>query len=306
MKAVLRHGAALLGAAVALLVRPALLDAWGEYGHRLVGAAAVRALPMQMPTFFRRAGGQLAYLNPEPDRWRERAERELDPALDGAASPDHYFNLENVPADRRASVFAAPTRYALADSLRALGVDPAKAGALPFRILELTQRLRVEFRLWRRAPDSVKPYVEARIIDDAGILGHYVADASNPAHTSVHHNGWVGANPSGYTTDNTFHGRFESAFVDARVKAGDVWPFVARNATMIPDVRAGVLAYLDRSHGELTRLYDLEQSVSFTPGNTSAPHARFAAERLAAGATMLRDLWWTAWVTSGMPVSKDR
>ena len=58
--------------------------------------------------------------------------------------------------------------------------------------------------------------------DDAGNLGHYVADGSNPHHTTTHHNGWVGDNPNGYTTDNRFHGRFESVFVQAHLKAGDV------------------------------------------------------------------------------------
>jgi hypothetical protein len=38
--------------------------------------------------------------------------------------------------------------------------------------------------------------------------------------------------------------------------------------------------------------------VAFDEKNESADHRRFAAERLAAAVTMLRDLWWTAWVTS--------
>ena len=58
-------------------------------------------------------------------------------------------------------------------------------GLLPFKMLEMTQQLRVDFRNWRAAPDSIKPWIEARIIDDAGILGHYVADGSNPLHTTI-------------------------------------------------------------------------------------------------------------------------
>src|ERR1043166_8794315 len=62
------------------------LHAWGELGHRLTAQAAVATLPPSMPAFFRNAGRQLVYLNPEPDRWRELTEHDLDPALDMAAS----------------------------------------------------------------------------------------------------------------------------------------------------------------------------------------------------------------------------
>ena len=51
-----------------------ILNAWGAHGHTISGAAAARALPREMPKFFRNAADQLAYLTPEPDRWRNRGE----------------------------------------------------------------------------------------------------------------------------------------------------------------------------------------------------------------------------------------
>jgi hypothetical protein len=297
--------AALALAGALVLARPTPADAWGEFGHRMVGRLAADALPAEMPAFFREAAPQLAYLNPEPDRWLERAERELDPALNGATAPDHYIDADLIPPARLAGALAAPSRYAFADSLRALGLETPQIGTLPFRVLELTQRLRTDFRRWRREADpATRRWIEQRIIDDAGILGHFVADGSNPAHTTRHHNGWVGDNPRGYTTDRTFHSRFESGFVQARVTPADVRPLVATAPQVHEDVRAGVRDYLARSHAEVARLYDLEKVEAFAPANARPEHRRFAAERLAAGATMLRDLWWTAWVTSGLPVQK--
>jgi hypothetical protein len=269
---------------------------WGDAGHRITARAAAAALPAEMPAFFRDAAPQLAYLNPEPDRWRARDESRLDAALEGATAPDHFLDLELIPESRRAGALGAKDRYAFADSLRAARVDPATAGALPFAILEVTQRMRVAFRQWRRAPnDTERRWIEARIINDAGILGHYVADGSNPAHTTIHYNGWVGANPNGYATDTRFHGRFESAFVQSRVTLADVEPAVRAPVTVLPALRPAIIAYFMATHAEVERLYQLDKASPFQ----GAEHKAFAVTRLAAGATMLRDLWWTAWVTSG-------
>lgn len=273
---------------------------WGEAGHRIVGEAAARALPADMPAFFREAVGQLAYLNAEPDRWRNRREAApLDSAMDAAFSPDHLINMERVPP----AALRVRDRYAYADSLRAAGVSPQSAGFLPWRILELTARLHEEFRLWRRASSpEERAWIEVRIVNDAGVLGHYVADAANPHHTTIHYNGWTGPNPKGYTPTGTgFHSRFESQYVEARLSVADVAPLVApRPRTLLP-LRDSVHAYLGRSQSQLDRLYELDKAERFDAKTNGAEHRRFAAERLAAGATMLRDVWWTAWTASATP-----
>ncbi|MDB4912364.1 MAG: hypothetical protein JWM95_8 [Gemmatimonadetes bacterium] len=273
---------------------------WGEVGHRLTAQAAAAALPSDMPAFFRNAAPQLAYLNPEPDRWRSRQEQDRDPALGVSSAADHFIDTEMIPADRRSNAFAARTRNAYADTLRALGVNAEVAGFLPFRILELTQTLRIEFGLWRSAPDAkTREWIEARIINDAGILGHYVADGSNPAHTSVQFNGWVGANPHGYATDKRFHSRFESTYVQAELTLEDVQPLVGSTARVFPELRPAILSYLNETFSEVEHLYQLDKAAPFDAGTTSAEDKQFTAARLAAGSRMLRDLWWTAWITSG-------
>lgn len=284
-----------------LVAIPATLHAWGAYGHRLAATAAVSTLPPAMPAFFRAAGPQLVYLNPEPDRWRGGLEGRYDQALTGATAPDHFIDLEFIPEERRAGVLAAESRFEFSDSLRAIGVEPAKVGMLPFRVLELTQRLRAGFRLWRAAPDEeTRGWIEQRIINDAGILGHYVTDGSNPAHTSIHYNGWVGANPRGFATDNRFHARFESEFVEARVTQAQLLEAMRRAPppVVITDLRAAIQRYVTHTNSEIERVYSLDKAAPFDRANDRPEHRAFAVQRLAAGATMLRDLWWTAWVTS--------
>lgn len=262
----------------------------------MIGRAAADHLPASMPAFFRDAAAQLSYLNPDPDRWKpSRGDTTLAQAMAPYFAADHYVDMELVPE----GALAAPDRYAFADSLHSVGQGLATVGALPYRILELTDRLRREFSLWRHAPDSAtRSWIEQRIINDAGILGHYVADAANPHHTTVHHNGWVGENPHGYTTDRTFHGRFESEYVRTHMKLGDFTALVERVPHAVTPLQDSVVAYLERSRGELERLYELDAQEPFGAATTGSAHREFAAERLAAGATMLRDVWFTAWVTS--------
>ena len=165
-------------ASAAVLLVPALVFAWGDVGHRLTGEAAAVEMPPSTPAFFRNASRQLSYLNPEPDRWRDRVESAIDPALDRGTSPDHFIDMEMVSPSVLAAALKAKDRFGYLDTLAAAGVKGSVMGLLPFEMLELAQKLRVDFRNWRAAPDSIKPWIEARIIDDAGVLGHYVADGS--------------------------------------------------------------------------------------------------------------------------------
>jgi len=106
----------------------------------------------------------------------------------------------------------------------------------------------------------VRAWIEQRIIDDGGILGHYVADGSNPHHTIKHHNGWVGNNPKGYPTDNRFHGRFGSAFVQAYTKTADVREAMIYAPRAFPDRRRAVVAYLMTTNAEVERLYAIDKA----------------------------------------------
>lgn len=295
------------GITLALAAAVIVLAAWGDAGHRMTGEAAALSMPGSTPAFFRNASRQLGYLNPEPDRWRERAERNLDPALDGATAPDHFVDLDMVSPDVFEAALKAPNRYGYADTLRNRAhVEAATYGFLPYRILEMAQELRVEFRLWRAAPDSVKPYVEARIIDVAGVLGHYVADGSNPLHASDQYNGWTRDNPNGYATDKQTHARFESGYVGRQIKLADIMAKMDTNARVLPDLRASIVEYLKGSNAQVISFYQLDKTSRFDTNTTAAVNKAFTVDRLAYGAKMLRDIWFTAWVTSAQPAGRGR
>src|SRR5262245_35962015 len=97
--------------AAAVLVVPGLLFAWGDVGHRLSGEAAALKMPPSTPAFFRNAAKRLAYLNPEPDRWKDRAESQLDPALDRGTFPDHFIDIEMASPAVLSQAMKARDRY---------------------------------------------------------------------------------------------------------------------------------------------------------------------------------------------------
>jgi hypothetical protein len=270
--------------------------AWGEAGHDMIGRVAAEGLPSSMPSFFTGAVDQLAYLNPEPDRWRERDLREMDEAY----KYDHYIDLENVSP----GALESPDRFRFLAALYAAGIErPEQAvGFLPYRILELHQRLVTGFARWRVVEtEEERRWIEERVVNDAGILGHYVADAANPHHSTIHFNGWSrdAPNPRGFTTSDDFHWRFESAFVNAHVTIEDVRRAVTSGVEPMDDVHGSVRTFIQGSNDLVVRLYELEQVHGFDP-DAAAPDAtrRFAIDRLAAGTQMLRSLWYAAWVES--------
>lgn len=272
--------------------------AWGEKGHYIVNEAATVALPTDMPHFFYRAFPELIWLAYDPDRWKSGNFESLGAVND----PDHFLDYEYVEG-----LELPESRYEFIDlmytsgRLRKLGIHNAEAGFVPWRIAEVAQMLQVEFRNWRfSAPgSSERAALERDIIHLAGILGHYVGDSANPHHATMNYNGWVLPNPNRYANDCGTHSRFESAFVSHAVDVADVHPKVAAKPALHTDYFKTGLQSIKNSNALVEKLYQIDRDGAFSPyGPPSRVGIEFASDRLAAGATLLRDLWWSAWINS--------
>ncbi len=303
------QGVVRLAAAAALL--PLLLVqqsfAWGSDGHKMINRLAATYLPHEVPAFLRSGGAldAMDYLGPEPDRWRNRAEAELN----AAQAPDHFIDLEmadmvgTLPKQRY--VFIRELAQVQAEHPE-LSLTPDKVGMQPWQVEEVYQRLKVGFREYRKlaaANDDTKP-AELAIIYYAAWLGHYVGDGSMPLHTTIQYDGWKGPNPNGYTTEHYIHSLFESRFVSANVKPDDVSPLVAASEPkLLNNEWPDYMAYLRHTNSLVERTYQIEKAGGFAGAGT--PEGKeFTVERLAAGAIELRDLIYTAWVRSADPVEE--
>jgi len=270
--------------------------AWEGDGHRMINRLAAEALPTDVPAFLRAQAAieEIEYLGPEPDRWRSRAE----PELAAAQSPEHFIDLEAADAigpfphkrlDWEAMVFAA-------------GKRPEVIGLQPWQTDEVWERLKAAMRQYRTmaaAGENTKP-VEAVIIFYAGWLGHYVGDGSQPLHVTVHYNGWVGANPHGYTTEHQIHHQFEGPFVAANIHLSDIQTRMTPPKVIEGDMFDAYVAYLRHSATYVEQVYQFDKAGGFAGAGTPESRA-FTAERLAAGASMLRDMIYSAWIDSAQP-----
>jgi hypothetical protein len=68
------------------------------------------------------------------------------------------------------------------------------------------------------------------------------------------------------------------------------------------DIFDAYVAYLRHSKTYVEKVYQLEKAGGFVGAGTPESRA-FTAERLAAGASMLRDMIYTAWLESAKPVA---
>ena len=275
--------------------------AWGNEGHLYVNQVAAQKIPADMPRFLRRAVAEITYLGPEPDRWRSPTE----PQLKNAQEPDHFIDLERV-----AWLDPLPaTRYEFYRKLyekRAATTDhpddylPEHVGLQPYITMEVFGRLKAAFREYRHLREQHQPTapVEHAIVFYAGWLGHYVADGSQPLHTTIQYNGWTGPNPNNYTTQHKIHALFETTYVDENITAKDFSSQV-HAPEHLTDPFHQYIAYLRDSNQKVETVYALEKAGGFTGKGT--PEARtFTTQRLAAGSQMLLNLWYTAWQDSAI------
>jgi S1/P1 nuclease len=294
--------------AAAMTLLPVMLVqqglAWGRDGHMMINRLAGAALPSDVPEFLRskEAVAALEYYGPEPDRWKSPGE----PELNAAQSPEHFIDLEyadlvgELPRRRydyvRALAFAQKSHPDLP-------LSPEKVGLQPYQTVEVWERLKSAMRDYRalKADHKDTKPSEAEIVFLAGWLGHYVADGSQPLHTTIQYNGWTGPNPNGYTTEHKIHSLFESVYVSANVKASDVAPLIAEKPVVLGDVFTDYMAYLRHTNSLVEKTYQLEKAGAFAGAGTPEGKA-FTEERLAAGATELRNMIYSAWVKSADPL----
>ncbi len=314
---------ALAGAAVlGTLISADTANAWGAFGHRLIAVTAAHALPDEVPAFLRRPDTvwQLGELAREPDRSKSSG-MPHDADLD----PGHFVNVgdDGLVAGGPALSALPHSRSEYDAALRGKGGDSGRYGWLPYSIADGWQQLVKDFGYWRidrlgvekGATAEQKAWFardlrlrEALIIRDVGYWSHFVGDACQPLHVSIHFNAWGDyPNPNHHTAER-IHGPFEGAFVHANLQETDLVSVLTPLRTIDQPILSEAADYIETSRRQVEPLFSLWTEGAFGP-NAAQKGKVFAAARLAAGASELRDLIVAAWraspeATVGYPVVK--
>jgi hypothetical protein len=298
-----------LAAALASVIPNSVL-AWGSTGHRFIGEVAIRALPAETPAFLRtpQAAIDVGEYSREPDR-SKGAGRTHDSDRD----PGHFLDLSDDGTVLGGPTLATlPTTRAEFDAaVRKAGADSWKSGYLPYSIVDRWEQLARDLAYWRvlsaaEANPAWKAHKaffaadrrrrEGQILVTIGELSHFVGDGSQPLHVTVHFNGWGDfPNPGGYTTAK-IHAPFESDLVQASVTEAGVAAKLAPPKDCKCAIAKRVADYLAATGALVVPLYQLEKAGGLAPGDPRGP--AFATDRIAVGASELRDLIVEAWRAS--------
>jgi hypothetical protein len=306
----MREGLKAVALAVLLTAPAGQAAAWGSTGHRIVGVLAMQALPDGLPLFLRTPDAvvEVGELSREPDR-SKGAGKLHDSDRDAA----HFVDVDDAGLVFGGPPLAElpPTREAYETALRAAGKHSWTAGYLPYALIDRSQQLTQDFAYWRIAKagaafatsperrawlDEDRRRREALILKTLGELSHFVGDGAQPLHVSLHYNGWGDyPNPRGYTRAR-IHGPFEAELVRTSVDIAQVRAAMRPYRDCDCALEARVTGYLTDSWKLVEPLYQLEKAGGLKPGDPRGP--AFATERLAVGASELRDLIVMAWKAS--------
>lgn len=326
---------------VCLLLGSSCAWSWGHTGHVEISRIAIDTLPDEIPSFVRNglAEAAIGELGPEADESKTTGIitglsssgniLTTRTAHDAERDPGHFIDIDDtgVVVGGVVPLINLPTTREAFDTEQRTGA-PAQTqysgGYLPYQILDGFQQLRKDFAMWRAfrvglltsRKASDREYFlthlalrEQLIIRDLGYWSHFVADASQPMHVSVHFNGWGNfPNPNGFTTapiHAPFEGSFVKNFIDFRKVAAAVRPYTDRGVTTMEQ---RVPLYLEETLSQVVPTYQAAlQSGNDNYATAKPAEVAIVTRQLAAGAAELRDEIVDAWtqstsVTVGFPL----
>ncbi|MBF9255603.1 hypothetical protein I2I11_20055 [Pontibacter sp. 172403-2] len=278
--------------AAALLLSSVFCYGWGFFGHKLVHQLAIYNLPKELERFYFKYQDYIVSNAPRPD------ERRND---DPAEAPRHFIDIDVYGPDAVHTMpeawKAAAAKYS-ADTL-------LKYGIVPWHVMVMKERLTNAFR--QKNVDSILYY--------SADLGHYIADAHVPLHTTQNYDGQM-------TGQRGLHSLWESKVPEMFAGTYKLRPGKAR---YLPDAEKEIWKIVRDSYALTPQTLALEQEASrnftdetkydrverngkirqyYSDAFAKAYQEKIASmveQRLNAAAQEVASFWYTCWVDGGKP-----
>jgi hypothetical protein len=275
---------------VAALV--AMLTSWGYYAHYRINRLAVFTLPKAMSGFYQANIEYLTEHAVSPDRRRY---------VDSAEIPRHYFDADHYGKDPFHTV---PQKWA--DAVKKYSADTLhKYGTLPWTI---------QYNYYQLV-EAFKSHDTSAVLHYSAYLGHYVADACVPLHTTQNHDGQL-------THQDGIHALWESRLPE---QFGNTYNYYAGRARYIenPLWQAFILCRSSFKSSDSVLRIQRQLDKTFPPDKKyevilrgkrkikdySAAYCRayhtalkgMVQRRMRVAVLYTGSYWYSAWVDAGQP-----
>ncbi|MFM7467575.1 MAG: zinc dependent phospholipase C family protein [Crocinitomicaceae bacterium] len=268
---------------------------WGFFGHKRINRIAVFTLPPEMFGFYKEHIEFVTEHAVDPDKRRYAVEGE---AQCHYIDLDHYYKPGENPFEIMPRKWKDAVSKFTEDTLQTYGI-------VPWHISVMKTKLQRAFET--KNVDLILKY--------SADIGHYIADAHVPLHTTENYNGQ-------FTGQKGIKGLWESRLVE--INAENYNYFVGK-ATYVKSVLDYTWEVIEASHNALDSVLRMEKEITLTfpsdrkyayeqRGNTtvqvyskefcSAYHAQLngmVERRLRAAVIAVGSIWYTAWVDAGQP-----
>jgi hypothetical protein len=267
------------------------LSGWGFFAHQRINRLAVFTLPPTMIRFYKKHISYVTEAAINPDRRRFSVPDE---------APRHYVDLDHYGDS---TVFKMPKLWK--NAVAEFSEDTLKAyGIVPWHVNVMYYRLRDAFLL--RDPE--------KILKISAEIGHYIADANVPLHTTENYNGQLSGQEG-------IHGFWESRLPEL---FSDNYDFFVGKASYLENPQVTIWDGVAAAHGcvkmvlreekqlaekfkerkysfetkgrQTVKVYSLEYSKAFHKILDG-----MVERQMRTAIKMIGDFWYTAWVDAGQP-----
>lgn len=267
-------------------------NAWGFWAHKRINRLAVFTLPPEMIKFYKENIEYITEHAVDPDKRRYATVDE---------APRHYIDL-----DRYGSYPFEEMPRRWNDAVDKFTEDTLKAhGIVPWHVEVMLYRL----------TDAFKEKNANRILRMSAEIGHYIADAHVPLHTSSNYNGQK-------TNQQGIHGFWESRIPELFGDNYDywvgkaryvnkpnetIWKFVLESANAVDSVltferELTITTNTDEKYCYETRAQTITQTYCEDFSKNYAEMLNGMIERRMRDAIIdVGSFWYTAWVKAGQP-----
>jgi hypothetical protein len=266
---------------------------WGFFAHKKINKLAIFCLPPPLINLYKRHIHEIETYAVLPDQRRHSLDKE---------AARHYIDLDRYPIEKikYRTWEDAASEYS-ADTLE-------KHGIVPWNITSFYQKLKYAFM----NRDTI------RIIKISAELGHYVADAHVPLHTTSNYDGqktnqvgihsfWESKIPE-HLQDQLEDWIGPATYIQSPLHAS--WDWVLASHQLLPKLLAEEYA-LSKETPDSKKYTHLQKGFildkSYLSSYVEAYHKRLDNQvetRFRESIKHIADLWYSAWIESGEPEFK--